>query len=168
MTIQSGLAGSLAKLTLGEVDSEKSAYENNLRRANWEAGKIDYLGKFLFHVEISSLIWVCFSASIRSKGKNSEIIFLFQNLQIDANISLSFWNSSRWRFIRQHLEKDSRNNRESTTRSCRWTGTQTISHDTTETNKSSWNCDTSNASCQQIDWIASTSCKIKVREEEGR
>lgn len=34
---------------MGEsVSAEESEYENSLRRANWEAGKIDYLGKIRF------------------------------------------------------------------------------------------------------------------------
>lgn len=69
LTIQSGLAGSLANLKLGEAVAEQSAYENNLRRANWEAGRIDYLGNF-FTLKYFPLIWVCFLVSILSKVKN--------------------------------------------------------------------------------------------------
>lgn len=43
---QSGIAGALANLSLGSICSdEQIAYENQHRRANWEAGQIDYLGE---------------------------------------------------------------------------------------------------------------------------
>lgn len=41
---QSGIAGELANLSLGEPSVDQIAYENQFRRANWEAGQIDYLG----------------------------------------------------------------------------------------------------------------------------
>lgn len=46
---QCGIAGALANLSLGSVISEEQiAYENQHRRANWEAGQIDYLGELTF------------------------------------------------------------------------------------------------------------------------
>lgn len=35
-------------MTLGEASHEQIAYENQFRRANWEAGQIDYLGQDSF------------------------------------------------------------------------------------------------------------------------
>jgi len=49
LSSQIGIAGALANLTLGtERSSEQVAYENQFRRANWESGQIDYLGKDSF------------------------------------------------------------------------------------------------------------------------
>lgn len=45
LSSQSGIAGALASLTLGESSVEQIAYENQFRKANWEAGQIDYLGR---------------------------------------------------------------------------------------------------------------------------
>ncbi|CRK95576.1 CLUMA_CG009037, isoform D [Clunio marinus] len=45
----SGIAGALATLALGsDRTPEQVAYENQFRRANWEAGQIDYLGQDSF------------------------------------------------------------------------------------------------------------------------
>ncbi|CRK95575.1 CLUMA_CG009037, isoform B [Clunio marinus] len=46
---ESGIAGALATLALGsDRTPEQVAYENQFRRANWEAGQIDYLGQDSF------------------------------------------------------------------------------------------------------------------------
>lgn len=65
---QSGLAGALASLTLGSPRSaEQEAHENNCRRAYWEHGNIDYLGKDSF-----DNIWKKITQTIESKSVTPE------------------------------------------------------------------------------------------------
>lgn len=47
--LQSGIAGALAQLHLGEAKSkEQEAYEEHMRRQCWETGNIDYMGRDSF------------------------------------------------------------------------------------------------------------------------
>lgn len=47
--IQAGIAGALAKMTLGEPrNSEQVALEEHMRRQGWEQGQIDYMGRDSF------------------------------------------------------------------------------------------------------------------------
>lgn len=43
--MQTGIAGALANLNIGGGTAAQRAYEDQFRRANWESGQIDYLGK---------------------------------------------------------------------------------------------------------------------------
>lgn len=61
------MAGALAGLTLGAPRTpEQEAYENNARRAYWEHGNIDYLGKDSF-----DNIWKRITQTLES-NKSSE------------------------------------------------------------------------------------------------
>lgn len=67
-SLQSGLAGALAGLKLGAPRTpEQEAYENNCRRAYWEHGNIDYLGKDSF-----DNIWKQITQTIESKNGSAE------------------------------------------------------------------------------------------------
>ncbi|XP_012278424.1 titin isoform X2 [Orussus abietinus] len=47
--VMTGLAGALAKLTLGEARSpEQIAFEEHMRKQSWEQGQIDYMGRDSF------------------------------------------------------------------------------------------------------------------------
>jgi len=44
-----GIAGALAKITLGEARSpEQVAFEEHMRKQSWEQGQIDYMGRDSF------------------------------------------------------------------------------------------------------------------------
>lgn len=48
-TFQSGIAGALANVTLGEQRTpEQEALESQMRRQCWESGNIDYMGRDSF------------------------------------------------------------------------------------------------------------------------
>lgn len=49
LIVQTGIAGALAQLTLGEARSaEQVALEEHMRKQSWEQGHIDYLGRDSF------------------------------------------------------------------------------------------------------------------------
>lgn len=47
--VQTGIAGALAQMTLGEARSaEQVALEEHMRKQSWEHGQIDYMGRDSF------------------------------------------------------------------------------------------------------------------------
>lgn len=67
--MQSGIAGALSQLKLGESRSrEQDEYEASMRRHCWESGNIDYLGKDSFEN-----IWAKISSTVESGNKQQDI-----------------------------------------------------------------------------------------------
>lgn len=66
---QTGIAGALAQLTLGEARSaEQVALEEHMRKQSWEQGQIDYMGRDCF-----DNIWkkICETLSVSPQRQSS-------------------------------------------------------------------------------------------------